>query len=317
MLVTVVIPAYNAERFIEATVGTVLRQTHAELELLLVDDGSSDRTAEVVGRLGDERVRVMRIANGGTVAARNHGLAGARGELIAFLDHDDAWLEEKLARQIAVFASEPDAVAVGSLMHYVSDSGRRLGISGEDPRPPDRQELIRRGALMPVAMSSIVWRTAVIRRVGEFDPTIPQIDDLDMLTRVMRFGRMSFVAEPLGEHRIHRGSITTNNYRSQRMGARFFYARLHARAAGGDLSWDEFEPGYWCDWRARHSDRVAYWYRTAGLLAIEGRIPGAIGYASLAAIASPRYTFVRIRRQLLSRAARPSLGASASRPWLR
>ncbi|HEY1092631.1 MAG TPA: glycosyltransferase family A protein, partial [Burkholderiaceae bacterium] len=103
--VSVVIPSYNAEGFIAETLRSVLAQSFTDFEIIVVDDGSSDRTPEIAEALG---VRVLRQANAGVCAARNRGLAEARGEFICFLDHDDYWYPDKLAAQIAEFERDPE-----------------------------------------------------------------------------------------------------------------------------------------------------------------------------------------------------------------
>src|SRR5690242_6106612 len=105
-LISCIIPVYNGERYIKESIDSVLAQTYGTLELIVVDDGSIDGTAEVVTHYG-ERLRYVRQANGGTAAACNHGLSLAQGEFMAFQAADDVWHPEKLARQMARFAARP------------------------------------------------------------------------------------------------------------------------------------------------------------------------------------------------------------------
>lgn len=104
--VSCVIPAYQAERFLAEAIDSVLGQTHQSLELIVVDDGSTDRTAAVAESYGD-RLRLIRQANGGYHSARNAGVEAARAPWVAFLDADDVWLPVKLERQLACFAARP------------------------------------------------------------------------------------------------------------------------------------------------------------------------------------------------------------------
>ncbi len=114
-LVSVVVPAYNAERWIERTLATALHQTYSNLEVLVVDDGSSDRTAEIVDAIAakESRLRLIRQANAGVAAARNRGIREAAGELIALLDADDLWHLSKLRKQVARFYEDRDTEQVG------------------------------------------------------------------------------------------------------------------------------------------------------------------------------------------------------------
>jgi glycosyltransferase involved in cell wall biosynthesis len=117
-LVSVVIPAYNRAAVIGRALGSALRQTHTNLEIIVVDDGSTDATASVIEDLYDPRVRYLRQANQGAPAARNRGIREASGEFVAFLDSDDEWHPEKIARQVRAYRGSPSsdvgAVACGS-----------------------------------------------------------------------------------------------------------------------------------------------------------------------------------------------------------
>jgi glycosyltransferase involved in cell wall biosynthesis len=105
-LVSVVIAAYNGAQYLPEAIDSALAQTYPKVEVIVVDDGSTDSTAEVVGAYG-ARVRYLYQQNAGTAAARNTGIQSAQGELIALLDQDDRWLPEKLARQVPLFFDEP------------------------------------------------------------------------------------------------------------------------------------------------------------------------------------------------------------------
>jgi GT2 family glycosyltransferase len=124
-LVSVVIPTFNRAYCIAATIDSVLAQTHQNLEVLVVDDGSTDGTAELLARrYGDEpRVRVLRQANAGVCAARNHGFRASRGELVALLDSDDLWLPFKLEAQLACLSAVPEAGMVWTDMDAITPEG--------------------------------------------------------------------------------------------------------------------------------------------------------------------------------------------------
>ena len=113
--VTVLIPAYNAAETIQRAVDSALAQTYRNYEVVVVDDGSRDTTADIVTTLYGDRVRLLCLtSNQGESAAMNEGIAAAEGELIAFLDADDEWLPDKLARQVEALALNPDAVMAAS-----------------------------------------------------------------------------------------------------------------------------------------------------------------------------------------------------------
>src|SRR5690348_11964260 len=120
---SVVIPAYNAATTIRAAVTSTLRQTRPVLEVIVVDDGSADATADVVSAIGDPRVRLISRVNGGPSAARNAGIAAARGEFVAFLDSDDLWLPGYAERATAALSSAANP-GFAYTDAYVFDTGR-------------------------------------------------------------------------------------------------------------------------------------------------------------------------------------------------
>jgi glycosyltransferase involved in cell wall biosynthesis len=122
-LVSVVIPCFNYGRFLPEAVDSVLSQGVTDLEVIIVDDGSTDETPEVVARLTDPRIRAYRFQNGGNSAARNHGIELARGEFLAFLDADDRWLPGKLERQLALLEAEPGVGMVFTDFRRFDDHG--------------------------------------------------------------------------------------------------------------------------------------------------------------------------------------------------
>src|SRR5688500_3733490 len=124
--VSVIMPVYNGERFLRDAVDSILRQTYRNFELIVVDDGSTDGTSQVLDRYQDQdrRVRVHRHErNGGIVAARNQGCRLAQGRFIAVMDADDISIPERLARQIAFLEANPDIVAVGGWVCTISENG--------------------------------------------------------------------------------------------------------------------------------------------------------------------------------------------------
>src|SRR5438034_9298591 len=124
--VSVIIPTYNYARYLAAAIESALAQTYAPLEIIVVDDGSTDDTLRILGAYGN-RLRVLRQANQGAGAARNAGIAAARGEYVAFLDSDDLWHPRKLELQLARFASDPDLGLVHCGVEVLDEQGRTTG----------------------------------------------------------------------------------------------------------------------------------------------------------------------------------------------
>lgn len=187
--------AYNAASFIEATLRTALDQTLADLELIVIDDGSKDATAEVVARLAseDSRVRLISQTNRGLAATRNRGVLESRGALIAFLDHDDLWHPKKLALQATALDADP-AAAVASCYSALLDekhlcTGWRYGgdANGDVYAEMLEWDMVSGGSVVLV-------RREALSSVGPFDEALPMRSDWDMWIRLAR--RYRFVTVP-------------------------------------------------------------------------------------------------------------------------
>lgn len=301
MMVSVVIPAYNAEAFIEEAVHSALGQTYTNVEVIVVDDGSTDRTLQVLAGIADERLHVISQPNSGVGRARNEGIRVARGECIALLDADDVWSAEKIRRQMAALKEHPEWAVVGSFMHHISTDGRPIGVSGHHIGEVEARE-VREALLMPFPISSMVVRRQVLDRVGLFDEhlsaVVPgMVEDLDLLARIAAAGEVGSVEEVLGGYRMHSGSGSARFFRSQRRGGRYLAARYAAAAKGQHLTYEEFEAGQrWSfgQWRA---DTAAYCYRSAGINFADGSTLRAVCWGVPAFILSPHRTLRRLALQ--------------------
>jgi glycosyltransferase involved in cell wall biosynthesis len=180
-LVSVIIPTCNRAWCLAEAVESVLAQDFRDFELIAVDDGSADDTPQLLERYGDA-IRVLRRENRGVSAARNAGIAAARGGLIAFLDSDDLWLPGKLSRQVAFFTSQPEALICQTEELWVRN-GRRVN--------PGRRHRKRGGLIFEpslelclVSPSAVMVRRGLFERVGLFDESLPACEDYDLWLRV-------------------------------------------------------------------------------------------------------------------------------------
>jgi glycosyltransferase involved in cell wall biosynthesis len=295
--VTVVIPAFNAGRTLADAADSVLGQSHQSLQLIIVDDGSSDQTAAVARRYGDDRASLVSVEHGGANRARNLGLARARGKYVAFLDADDYWLPGRLSRQLPLLETNPRIEVVGHLMRYQSiDSDRVLGISGE-AIDESKMHRIREGRLVPFPLSSALFRVASVRAAGGFDEQLPAAQELDLYARVAHIGNFVTVPEVLGVYRLHGDSISAKRFSTQRKMARFVRARLLARSQGQDLTLRDFESDYRPTFGQRYDDLVHELYRNCALTVSQQKWLRAIFYGVGALILGPRYSVKRIVTQ--------------------
>lgn len=197
--VSVIVPAYNCASYLPRAIESVLAQSFTDFELLVVDDGSTDDTANVVDRYSaDRRVRFVRHAeNTGPSAARNRGIRRSSGDLVAFLDADDDWARGKLEAQVTAVASdEADVCGVGCVR--LLPDGKEVIISKQPPYSGDGlyRELLFKNTI-PGSSSSIMVRRRCFDEVGLFDEELLAVEDRDMWLRLAARFRFVFVREPL------------------------------------------------------------------------------------------------------------------------
>ena len=215
-LVSVVIPAYNAEKFVLQAVRSVLQQCYQPLEIWLVDDGSTDQTAEIV-RQHAPIVKIVRQENAGVAAARNTGLRLARGELICFLDADDGWLPGKLAAQVVYMQAHPE---VGLLYHdwlvwRPDATGAYPPLPATPPESTDEIDNDQSGWIYHrllldslVHTSTAMIRSQVVADVGLFDPHLKLGEDYDYWLRVSRQWQMHKLKAVYSFYRAVPGSLS-------------------------------------------------------------------------------------------------------------
>ena len=208
--VSVIIPAFNAAATIRRAVDSVLAQTYRNYEVIVIDDGSRDTTADIVASHYGDRVRLLCLArNQGESAAMNHGIAAAEGELIAFLDADDEWLPDKLAKQVDALNRNPDAVMVSCACRFLDVHGNVFREFGMPPDGIDKYEvwrLLLAGSF--IAKPCVVARVAAFRKVGKFDTNLAIAADQDMWIRLAMTGAVEFVPEFLTTVHDTAGSLT-------------------------------------------------------------------------------------------------------------
>lgn len=215
MKVTVFVAVYNGDAFLAETIESVLTQTYRDFELLVIDDCSIDRTAEILQAFDDPRLRVERNErNRGRTYTRNRGLQLGRGELLAVLDADDVCEPERLARSVAFLESHPDVAAVGSAATYVDEVGRPLFVN----RVPTDSRLIRERLFTVNCFvhSSVMLRREWALAVGGYDERLSQAEDYDLLLRLSARHALANLPEPLVRYRIHGGQVSQQKLAAQR-----------------------------------------------------------------------------------------------------
>lgn len=206
--VSVVMSVYNGERFLEEAVDSILGQTYRDLELIVIDDGSTDRSSAILERRArdDPRLRVFRQANVGLTRSLNRGVERATGEFIARMDADDVADPKRIESQVAFMETHPDVGLLGTGFHEIDGAGRILGVKSfpTDDRSL-RETLIRYN---PFFHASVMLRRDVFATVGLYDPGWPYVEDYELWLRVARRYRVANLAEPLGMRRYDGANIS-------------------------------------------------------------------------------------------------------------
>jgi GT2 family glycosyltransferase len=193
-LVSVIIPTYNRAAFLAEAIDSVLSQTYTHLELIVVDDGSTDATVELL-RQYDGKIAVLHTAHGGPSAARNAGIAASRGRYLAFLDSDDVWLPGKLASQMLFFQENPAARICQTEEIWIRNGVR---VNSMKKHKKYSGWIFRECLpLCIVSPSSVMIERSVLDEVGLFDEAFPACEDYDLWLRIAAHNPVYLIDTPL------------------------------------------------------------------------------------------------------------------------
>ena len=213
--VSVILPTYNRSALLAEAIESVLAQrglpAGLTVEILVVDDGSTDETELVVRGFGS-RVRYLRQTNGGVARARNTGIAHAQGELICFLDSDDLWLSDKLARQLEAADAEPEVALFATEICSFSEKGE-IAARAKAALYTIRDGWAVEGLLFAnwIQTSTVMVRADALRQVVGFDEDVGQFgEDWLLWVRIASFARVRFLREPLVRYRVHEVSLMSD-----------------------------------------------------------------------------------------------------------
>ena len=207
--VSVVIPAYNYGRFLAEAIDSAFSQTLPPLEVIVVDDGSTDETAEVLARYGD-RLRVFQRQNGGVAAARNFGAAQASGDVLAFLDADDIWVPHKLEMQMARLQRDPDLGMVHCGLEVFDNNGKtEIRLDGLEGHIAPAMLQFEKTRFVATGSTMFISKR-IFEELGGFDPRLSPSEDWDLCYRIATRYRIACVREPLVRYRLHGSGIHLN-----------------------------------------------------------------------------------------------------------
>jgi glycosyltransferase involved in cell wall biosynthesis len=204
--VSVLMGVWNGAPWVREAIESVLSQTVSDLELIVVDDDSTDATPGILASFRDPRLQVVRRARGGLTSALNAALRLSRAPLVARLDADDLALPERLERQLTFLSTHPDVGLVGTAAREVDASGREVAIV----RPPADDAGIRRALIRrnPFVHSSVVMRRDAMEQAGGYAEAFSVAQDYDLWMRMSRVTRMANLPEPLVVRRLRPGRVS-------------------------------------------------------------------------------------------------------------
>lgn len=226
-LVSVILPVRNRERWVARAIASVLAQTYRPLELIVVDDGSTDNTLRVV-REFESQASIVSQAQAGAYAARNTGLRRATGELVAFIDSDDAWLPQRLGIQVPLMARPEVGLVFGDTLHVSGAPGQLAKTGGTSFRvsPPRRGRVAGHfvwGNFVPTV--TVLVRRRCFDELGVFPEVARSADYLKWFQVALHY-EMDYVSAPVAEYTIHRGGISWNVGESLRARIQLFAEEL-------------------------------------------------------------------------------------------
>lgn len=315
-MISVVMPAYNSEAFIGQAIESILKQTFTDFEFIIVDDGSTDRTLDIIRSYaaGDDRIRLIQASHGGVSRAMNTGIQNATREWVAVMHSDDVALPQRLERQIEAAQVNPEVVIWGTNGYHINAAGKRLSAFFVGPKTSEEyHERRNRGEIVQVIHPTAMLRREIVLAVGGYNSRMDVCEDIDLFDRMMIHGELRTIDEPLMEYRIHNASLSMKYFMRQHILAAYVSQRQISRLNNQpEPDLDEFLTAYQNQpWRVRFrltmTELSRLHYRSVGLALGEKHALRALYHASIAILLNPAYAIGRAWTQVFSKEARQRL----------
>jgi glycosyltransferase involved in cell wall biosynthesis len=313
--VSVVIAVHNGERFIREAIASVLSQTLADLELIVVDDGSTDRTVDVIAACADPRIVLVRGPKRGTSAATNEGLRLCRAPLVARLDADDVMEPNRLERQVAFLEDRPSLGGAASYYWIIDEHGVSCGAAEPDLLQLEDVELqLAHGGRLVYAHPTIMFRRDPVLSLGGYDSRFDMCEDVDLFLRMHESGWTILVQpEKLTRFRVHSASISARNARAQHFLMETIFGNFRRRRRGeAELTTEQYiAEAQATPWRRVRTEAkiLSRRLRRVHTVARMQRKPVAAALAlTVAALIDPGATAGALRRKARRRVRRSTVG---------
>ena len=283
--ISVLMPVYNAQRYVAQAVASILQQTFRDFEFLIVDDGSTDRSLKILQAYAaqDSRITLVSRPNTGYVRALNELLAMARGEFIARMDADDIALPDRFARQVEFLRHHPQVLCVGGAQDWIDGAGRFLLHHPEAETDAEIQALALVGHT-PMNHPSVMLRRQALVDIGGYDEDLCPSEDLDIWLKLGERGQLANLPDTVLQYRQHDQSVSEIYQLQQTAKRRECCERAwQRRGVVGQYRFKESEPWRPVDRRSRHRFMTMYgwWFFN------RGDRPGALAYGLKALRALP------------------------------
>jgi glycosyltransferase involved in cell wall biosynthesis len=307
-MISVILPVYNAATFLAAAIDSILQQTFQEFELIIVDDGSTDNSLEIIHPyLSNPKVKVIKGDHKGLSSALNLGIAEAQYEWIARMDADDIALPERFQRQLEAIRLLPQVVAWGTYAFYISSNGKKLGLAASGPTSiQDFEHRRDDGHLVQLIHPTVILKKETLVAVGGYRTEFEPVEDLDLFNRMTAYGPVLAIPEPLLKYRIHNQSVSMQRFFFQRVLMRYIITS-HRRSLANlpCQTFEEFQEDYnHIFWLARLDRSLKtygmFFYRKAGLSVGDASYVSGGIYLLLSVLCNPGYSLARFGRQVLS-----------------
>lgn len=231
--VSVIMPVLNGARYIDTAVASIIKQSYADFEFIIIDDGSTDNTPEYLRAWArrDARVRILAGSGGGISAALNKGLAEARGAIIVRMDADDIAAPERIRQQVSFLQANPTIAVVGSALRYV-DADDSPSVLGKYPLSPGEVRTALRSGQNPIAHPTVAMRRDVVRAVGEYRALFDGAEDFDLWLRITEQHEIANLPEALLDYRLHDDKVSIKRRWEQALAALLAHHTAIARRSG-------------------------------------------------------------------------------------
>lgn len=208
--VSVNICCYNGDKYLKETIKSVLSQTFTDLEVIIIDDGSTDATQKVINGFDDHRIKYFYQRNQGLSCSRNKALAYSSGQYIAIVDQDDVWEPEKIKRQADIFDLDSGVGLVYSDAYYINDAGKRLGKYFNKVIP--QRGWVTKNLILGnfIPCPTVMIRTETLKKTGPFRVGLKLAEEYELFLRLSLISKFEFVNEPLAGYRVHANNNSKN-----------------------------------------------------------------------------------------------------------